>query len=40
VRAVAIEDVIDSLAEADELPPALRTYAELLREKYVLPTLA
>ena len=40
VRAVAIEDVIDSLAAADALPPALRNYAELLREKYVLPALA
>lgn len=40
VRAVAIEDVIDSLAAVNDLPPALRTYAELLREKYVLPTLA
>lgn len=38
VRAVAIEDVIDSLAAAADLPPALRIYAELLREKYVLPT--
>ena len=39
VRAVAIEDVIDSLAAADDLPPPLRIYAELLREKYVLPTV-
>lgn len=40
VRAVAIEDVIDSLAAANDLTPALRTYTELLREKYILPTLA
>jgi hypothetical protein len=40
VRAVAIEDVIDSLAAADGIPQALRTYSELLREKYVFPTVA
>jgi hypothetical protein len=40
VRAVAIEDVIDSLAAAADLPPTLHTYAELLREKYILPTMA
>ena len=40
VRAVAIEDVIDSLAAANDLSPALRTYTELLREKYILPTFA
>lgn len=36
VRAVAVEDVIDSLAAANDLPAALRGYGELLREKYVL----
>lgn len=40
VRAVAIEDVIESLAAAADLPPALRTYAELLRDKYIPPTMA
>ena len=37
VRAVAVEDVIDALAAAHDVPEPLRGYAEHLREKYILP---
>jgi hypothetical protein len=40
VRAVAVEDAISSLARAENLPSSLDTYAEFLREKYVLPAAA
>jgi hypothetical protein len=40
VRAVAVEDALESLAKAESLPASLGRYAELLREKYVLPAAA
>jgi hypothetical protein len=40
VRAVAVEDVIDALVASGQLDPALRSYAELLREKYIVSTTA
>ena len=35
VRAVAVEDVIDSLSAASDLPLGLRGYSEMIREKYI-----
>lgn len=40
VRAVAVEDALCSLAATENLPAQLSSYAELLREKYVLPAAA
>ena len=40
VRVVAMEDVLESLTAADDLPAALRGYGEVLREKYVLQEAA
>lgn len=40
IQVIAVEDVVDSLTAASDLPPALRSYTALLREKYVFPALA
>ena len=39
VRAVAIEDVLASLASSAHVPAKLTGYSELVREKYVLPSV-
>lgn len=38
VHVVAVEDLLDKLARASDLPPRLATTVQLLREKYLLPS--
>lgn len=40
IRVVAVEQVLESLIAAEEMPGALRGYGEMLREKYVLDEAA
>ena len=40
VHAVAVEDVLGSLASSEHSPPHLAWYARLLREKYVAPPMS